>query len=119
MAGQQAPGQNPRTPGFPPEQLAAVTLAGVGIISQFVPLEQQAQEGIVQVVTIVAPTIAVAGAAVRVGRQKWWQNFWRVDADDDPTTPDTLVPVPFIVALAGLGLVAVVLAVALTIVLIR
>jgi hypothetical protein len=114
----QAPTQNPKTPGFPPEQIAAVTLAGVAIATQFVPLNNEAQAGIVDVVTIVAPTISVAGAATRLGRQKWYRNFWRVDADHDPSTPDTMIPVPFLIALGGIALVAVSLGIALIIVLV-
>ena len=107
------PNRTPNTPGFPQEQIAAVTLASLGILGQFLPLETEAKQGIVQVVTIIAPTVAVAGAAVRVGRQKWWKNFVRVDADHDPTTPDTIIPVPFLVLLGGLALVALGLCIAL------
>jgi hypothetical protein len=110
----ESPTKNPKTPPFPPEQIAAVTLAGLGILGQVLPLDPEAKTGIVQLVTIIAPTVAVSGAAVRVGRQKWWKNFWRVDADHDSSTPDTLIPVPFLVV-AG---VAVVAAIGLTIALI-
>lgn len=114
----QQPGQNPKTPGFPPEQIAAVTMGTLGVVSQFLPLTAEAKDGVVQVVTIIAPTIAIAGAAVRVGRQKWWQNFWRVDADDNPATPSQLIPIPFLVALGVAVLLAIGFAIALIVVLV-
>jgi hypothetical protein len=114
----ESPTKNPKTPPFPPEQIAAVTLAGLGILGQVLPLDPEAKTGIVQLVTIIAPTVAVSGAAVRVGRQKWWQNFWRVDADHDPSTPDTLIPVPFLVGAGVAVLVALGAIIALIVVLV-
>ena len=93
-------------------------MGGLAVVSQFMPLNAEAKNGIVDVVTIVAPTVAVAGAAVRIGRQKWWGNFFRVDADNDPTTPDTVIPIPFMVALGVAILVAIALVVALVVVLV-
>lgn len=79
----------PRTPGFPPEQVASAVTASVAIIAQLVPLDQDAKDGIAQLATTAIVTMSASGAAVRLGRQKWWKNFM-IDADNDPATPPTL-----------------------------
>lgn len=112
-----ATAKNPRTPSVPPEQIAAITLASLGILGQLVPITEDAKQGIVTIATVVGPTLVVGGAAIRVGRQKWWKNFIRVDADHDPATPDTLIPVPFLVGFAVTALIAVGMTVALLVVL--
>jgi hypothetical protein len=91
----------PKTPNFPPEQITATVVAAVGILGQVVPLDEAAKQGITQLATTSIVTLTVHGAAVRLGRQKWWKNFY-VDTDNDPSTPPVLARKILYVAAAAL-----------------
>ena len=95
----------PKTPAFPPEQVASAVIAAVGILGQVVPLDEAAKGGIAQLATTTIVTLSASGAAVRLGRQKWWKNF-TVDSDDDPSTPPVLART-FLYLLAACVVVAI------------
>ena len=79
----------PKTPNVPPEHITSAVIAGVGILGQVVPLNAEAKSGIAQLATTAIVSLTASGAAVRLGRQKWWKNF-HVDDDHDPSTPPVL-----------------------------
>ena len=70
------------------------------------PLNAEAKSGIAQLATTAIIALTAHGAAVRIGRQKFWKNF-AADTDNDPSTPPVIVHKALLVALSATILVAI------------
>ena len=103
----------PKTPNLPPESLVATVTGAVGILSQVTPLNAEAKQGIVQLATTVIVATTAHGAAVRLGRQKWWKNF----AGDTTHPPSPAFARAVMVGLFVSSFLAVAMTVALIVVL--
>jgi hypothetical protein len=94
-----------RMPPVTEPQIAAISIATVGLVGQFVPLNPEAQQGIVQLSTVTVGALLAADFGVRSARLKHGSWLFE-DKDKDPSTPPTLRG-GFYWALGGLIFVAV------------
>jgi hypothetical protein len=77
----------PKTPAITPATWGSIAFGIAGVVSQFIPLTDEAKEGVREVVITIATLLAAHDLGVRAARSKWLGELLFRDHDDDPKTP--------------------------------
>lgn len=77
-----------KTPDITPAQIKAALIALFGLIAAFgLPVSQEKQDAIIQVVTVLSPAIVLADAYIRNGRSRVLANPESIRELERPASP--------------------------------